>query len=1133
MKKRTPKAGDWLKVFLDRRGISEPDGRHLFSYRATTDECFALRDILCEKVEAAARIMTDVLKYWEDNESFCALFVLHASCWWQQHGTRFEWKPIMDSLDFPGDSWKSADMRPVIVRGLGVWKLSPAENGYRYVGAIAREAGLPQKLLAESRGAIGDILRRVLREALKSHPSDDVIRSWIGNMRDMLPLSCRDGIILDLLADSVIAILETRKLIHAADPDAALADLDAEHPHWRERFPLPLHDAGARRLLEQLVREAAGGRGEDAAGRGHAMFARRRLHEVEPGAWKLTADVVLEDPISILGDPGGRQDSLLASGWPPLLALRAEAGSSACDNVVLRRRGQDSVYLCRGDSPSFSGRDAAAGIGLHVRTQTGEELSVACAGGEELDAELPWVFEGDEPMCLRRQGGGSVRSIAMLLALAPGCSVVPDDGCGLEHAGQLDDVGRDVWRLRGTGVIRGADGQEFRVRSALLEEESSFFWKGRRLWDADVRPPAFLGLPVPVRRLSDGRMEEIRDAESRWRPSGASGFRSDTSGARGVGVLWSRDPRTDGHMRGRMVVLPPDARVVLRADGGRSGKVSLEGWGADEAAAVDAGAVICRMDRRGDSLDLDLEAHDGRPVPEHVEIRILWKDAPDAAILRIPFPACGARLFDAQEREIPNGGSLCLADLFGKRILCMPAPGRVPHPEARFSVDGREISFALNPAGSGMFRIHPADWQPVFAEMLAGTSNLDASVEMAIFFNGSRMAGWRVFRYGRQFICGNGEIIPADSSGRPLAGMAAGRMAEARMRATCLTSPEAGVRELAPILEEGGPTGRWQVDESALSPGPWLLYDDRRHGSIRPLLWTVKGDADAPGAGNALQRAIGNPDPGKRDVQLAGCVASMADNPSAPEWTTLAALVRELAVLPMSSLDVLRMFSRSGRCMATLALRPDVDFDGLTARAPEELPFLWETVRLDDWRKAGEHLRAWCVASAGAQAETLHRIILKDRREKLLAACPAISPLLPLILPLEEDRDELAAVRAYFSVEQVRRELFGDDGEMQRMFRRGSDREHWPEDFADHVRRARRRRASRLLPDRPQGFRESVACLPVLLAEHVFHGRHFGDGEFSGQDVFLVRRHAAFDAEWFETAFTRTLFACMAEGEKE
>lgn len=138
--------------------------------------------------------------------------MLYAALCWQQRygGTTWTYDVILNGLN-TSLSNPSLELRDIIERGLNFWGLAKSERGYAYLGAIAREAGLPQKLLAENRGAVGRLLHSVLREALRSGQSGSIVTSWIESCKTLLPQSYWNEEIIALLADSINAILNIKK----------------------------------------------------------------------------------------------------------------------------------------------------------------------------------------------------------------------------------------------------------------------------------------------------------------------------------------------------------------------------------------------------------------------------------------------------------------------------------------------------------------------------------------------------------------------------------------------------------------------------------------------------------------------------------------------------------------------------------------------------------------------------------------------------------------------------------------------------------------------------------------------------------------------------------------------------------
>ena len=222
------KIKEWLSAFLARRELDAPDGRHLFSYRATPEEFLILEEGLKQNMALASMLDSqNPLNLWKNAPGFNAVFVLYAALCWQQkyEGTTWTYDVILKGLDI-FLAKPSLELRDIIVSGLEFWGLAKNTQGLAYLGSIAREAGLPQKLLAENRGPVGHLLHSVLREALRSGQSGSIITSWLASYNSSLPQSCRSPEIIALLADSINAILDIKNSLHASTLGEALTELN-------------------------------------------------------------------------------------------------------------------------------------------------------------------------------------------------------------------------------------------------------------------------------------------------------------------------------------------------------------------------------------------------------------------------------------------------------------------------------------------------------------------------------------------------------------------------------------------------------------------------------------------------------------------------------------------------------------------------------------------------------------------------------------------------------------------------------------------------------------------------------------------------------------------------------------------
>lgn len=1099
---------NWLHDFLYQRGLDKPDGRHLFSYHATPDEFLALEDGLKHSVEVAS-ILDDhnPLAVLNNMSGFNAVFVLYAALCWQQRydGTTWTYNVVLQGLGITLDN-PTQELKGTIENGLAFWGLAVNDKGYVYLGAIAREAGLPQKLLSENRGAVGGVLHSILQEALRSGQSGEIITSWVESCKNQLPQSCRDKAVIELLADSINAILDIKSYIRTATLSEAMAELDDKAPDWRSRFPLPLYDAAARALLNSLLEETASS--TQTKKTGSPVSVKRRLVRNAEGEWELLAELELPSRI----------DTELSDEKPRVLSMRVSSSENAFEAVLKKHADGDFYFFQNMPDITFCREDAAQEILIRYTAPSGFFRTLCCPGGTELDPELPWIFEGEQYECrFRQQGGGSVHGRNCYVALAPGWSAE-----GTEDMGPLAGTDRHVWRMTESGRLT-KDDLVFSVRTASVVEENCDWSHKNRFWDVEMIRPAlaFRGLPQVVSSMGDarksprGRMLMKTAAMTTFSPPAASGFPA------GVAQVWFRMAGGTS-LRSHMLLLPPKASVDMSADEEGNGILRLTGWRAENAALVrpqEGLDFVCRPS--GEDLEIEFRALPDHVPPATVELLVIWKDSPQQAHIRVPFPQKGARLFNAEEQEILPDRQICALHLHGLRLYCFSTGVR--HAALRLSLPGKSLLYPLTISDNGTV-IRLMDWQNAFLEMLAMTGGLDARVLLDILFDGRKVAGWSVARYESCLIPEETRAVLAlpEHGERPLQGYA--------MKALLLNHPELGLKNLEEeSREDGTPSGAWEVSEALDQPGPWLIFDDTEGTSLRPLLWTMDGEDDTPL--NPLQTAIAGKDSTSRQRAFISCTAAMEQDLHAPEWTTLLAVLSHVKHLPLSTLEIWHALIRSPRIMALLALHPGVSFQDITSRVDTELPFLWNFVSRKDWRDAAQAVKDYLGRIiSGDMALTFWQRHVQETLEELGSRCPSVNALVHIAVALPCEAEMLTIVRTYYRREKVVSLLFkGDDSEMQTLLRAHADDE-WPEAFGALVDKERHDADIRRFLPFSHGPRNSVLGLPVLLTIQAFEPQM---GFFSvppDQDtIFHIREHIHFDAAWFERASTLTAYCCMSE----
>ena len=656
----------------------------------------------------------------------------------------------------------------------------------------------------------------------------------------------------------------------------------------------------------------------------------------------------------------------------------------------------------------------------------------------------------------------------------------------------------------------------------MISEE--YDWsRDNRFWDVEMLQPslAFRGLPKAV--VSTGGTKKIPHGKMLQKTAGMEDFALFSSSNAPVGVtqVWFKGDN-GASLRSRMLLLPMKASINLSTDAEGNGRLCLENWNAETAIFDQPQTgleLACRP--QGDSLELAFKTLPGHVPPATVDIRVSWRNSPQSARIRVPFPQTGARLFNAEGQEILSNRQICALHLHGLRLYCFSM--RVHHTTLRLSLHGKKLDYPLE-THEPCTVIRLMDWQNALLEMLALTKGLDDQVSLDILFDGQKVAGWNVARYESCLVPKETKAVLdlSEYGTRPLQGYA--------MKALLLDHPELGPMLLEETLrEDGTASGEWELSEVLDRPGPWLIFDDTEGTFLRPLLWTVNGDVDGTPR-NCLQAAIAETNREFRQQAFSSCIAVMEQSLDAPEWTTLLALFNCVKNLPLSTLEVWQTLLRFPRIMAMIALHPEISFQDFTSRVDTELPFLWNFVSRQDWSVASQCVKHYFEKLIpGNMAFGIWQDHMQKTMENLGSCCPSVNALVHIAIPLPCHEQELKKIEC-LTLATTQKILFQDDRSVMQALLHAHANDYWPTEFESRVNHERHNDDARQFLSFSQGYRNSVIGLPVLLTLQSFEPRFaFLPVPPDQNTAFHIREHLHFDTEWFEQASTLTACGCASE----
>jgi len=1099
---------DWKRDLLHHRDLTRPDGRPLYRYRLSEEEFNSLGKLLRDWLaRVSGRVDLDVVA--TRLSGFSALFVLYAAEWWRRcyDGSHWSWEPILEAIGANPDEWSQAQRSACVERGLQDWGLKPREDGgLRFLGSIAVQGGLPLALLAQARGGIGQVLSRVLQLAGNSAAADLYSLDWVESLQGMLPKSYRQAAIFTLLSDVARTVLHLKEEANLSSSTDAVAQLDRQlGTHWRDRFPLPVDDLHAQGLIEQLIRDAASVRVERQT---TCLPLERQLETDGNSSWTLKSSLTLPDTIP--ASQLAKIFSLQVENLPRVAELALTAGDRR-QTTALRCLAGHEAYRVERKPWGFSGEHATHEHLLHLNAPDGRSWSATAAMGGALDDELPWVFAIEDGSYLRQGSGGVVASEA-LLALPSSWRVLPPDAVSLR--GNLASPGRKLLRVCGDIQAVDSEGGTYRIRTGQAgASEENYEWHGQRYW-LDFRQPmmAFKGLPTLYRANPQGASSPV-NGQPGWNPNGT---------VAAIGPVTARYP-ANGEIkhRARMVILPKDAELVLDCRDARSGAIRLENWGAVNAQVLTPG-IRNTTKNEGGALVLDLSLSETMHTPERVEIEVYWRQT--SARLVVPFPAQGARAFDGTGKELASGSMLAAHLLAGVRIQVLGGRQN-PRMALELGMAGTQRAHALHglPGSLGLV-IRLQDYVADIQHLLSTDDGPDAVVTAVVRIGGVEQFKLRLARYAARLEKSGGEIgldkvdrIPPET------------LADLPVLALRLERPGDEAMALPSSASEGVASGVWDFSPDTREPGAWLIYPGTDAAlPFRPTLWTVAGEVstDSP-----LAQAIGIADPSEREAALDQVVAAMAADFLEPCWLELDRLAGQIGHLPLTTLDLWRRLARNPQGMAALALRFGSLPQGFLDRFEQELPFAWETLSFATWRQAMECLERQCKGNFGEEAgAALFPVHLDARIKDLSANHGALAFLLGIasaeFLPAAKRETQGLGYLGRQSAQQ----LFEGESSLSMKLRQRHADEQWPSGFNLILTSARsQNEVAGMLHPQVLGYPDGAINLPLLLAAQA--AIHQTDNWFTHPaHIHVLRAHRAFDPDWFDEAYNRTIARCLADG---
>ena len=1085
---------DWMRAFLDRRGLQEPDQRELYRYRCSEGE---YRE-LCRVV----RLIPDVTDVMQDKR-VCGALVLGIAEWSRRERQlhhQWEWEPIYQAFDL--------DLPPVprgqmIVRGLEeFWgrAVHRFEAGHRdLLGSLFSEGGLPFQVLRAPGNPLHTLFLRLLRrvdqaEALGTDMESFVRREIEATTLPQVFSSVGPVRLITGMTEKLRSLVRIHALESQAEP---VAFLDEQDPQWRERFPIPLDQATGAEFLNSLLKTASDeGRRRR---RGGALACTHAWRDISCGELETAVTVPTELRVPLEHAPASsRLEVEILEGTEPCLRM----GATFAD---LSQPGYAKIRLCAGERtikrmlPNRSLFLAVSAGGL----QAGK---IEIPDGAVALGEVPVGFakrEGTWHVC--GQASFRTEDRDVIVTLPPGVSlesVEPEDAAVQPKA---TPFGLEGYQVSGRATLRLVGDDRYSVRTGQAGGASSGLALAGDMIDWPTSPPLCVrGMPRIAETAADG----TADAVGLGVYVGGEAIESlpahEIGGVRFVSV---RNGSGETLLRRKVGILPADFNIELTG-----GHEPGQGWirvTSAQRCLVEVGddRLEVQRTREGGATTLYLRANG--EVPGSVAMRVTPSLVADPIEIRLPFPYVGCLALDRNGK--PLHSDLSVDDLLGARLMLYGTPGHF----------GFSVTLSLAGYGGGQLYdrwTHRVGQQPLeislhglrekIVELLSIDTDIDCEVRLEVE-GGPVPVRHRVRLFGVQLRRPEGDKF------RVHVAYGGGGVAEGLdPRLMLLHAPSVPAVSLEPVRSEGVPTGEFRLPEQVMRDGPWLVVPGPDSKvSFRPLLVPGQPDPDVDlERVESLQKAVLAFRPGRGTTSFDGVLDAMSENPRHGGWDFLNPLYRNFGYLPLTAFEVWKALVQHPRalCMALFKFEMDENFVG---RLERDFPLFFEMLPVHEFRAVTNTFQRFLV-DQGIPEDTTDAV-LQRTLQRLEDTTVAYGTELQEWLR-QGDVDPQAPQAA-----RILPHLF------EQVILERVDVE-WPDYGARELTEWIGGRAGEPAGQIHTQFphRNSVAYLPAFVAaialgearvDEVFHNY--------GEALFQFRRIRDFDATWFRIAFNASLFA--------
>lgn len=1106
---------EWRQQFLTNLSLEYADGRPLYQYRVSKEQFEALSELLkLSSLIGTREVLT--MRGWD------ACFVIFAAEWWRRNYVgKWGWDEIFSFVGIDQTHLSTFQRNELIRSGLQKWRreVRKRNDGSRqFLGTIATEGGLPMHQLASS--GSGGWLRNILRTTLIKHISKKIpINILLLNSKESIPKSFQSDEVISILDDIVTAISVLRSKHKLADKDSATNWLDEHDSKWREQFPLPLENDVAISLLNDLINVASK---EKSAASYSFISSEYSLLQAESSYPELLLEIAVNQFLEIKSIAKLTNTHEL----PSVCSIEIESSESG---LLLQLKGIKTV---------FNNKETYRLLGKNVITKKGKQatgviswklifsgrviFSEIITGNILLDTLSPWTFmEVNEAWVFANAATCKVSSTKAIVYVPNGLEyeALGNDSIFSESGDFLDGK---LYKLEGTVICKG-DNEVFKVTTNSLESIHRLSLSGSLLSEKYVVQHSnpslvYIGLPElsEENTITGSRAKKHHRLIAKF--VGQNSILDKTPhNLEGVCDIAFLDNEKNTVFKKRLGLLNSNFELKLQPINGDSGKIQLAGVKEFEVV-IPSNEIssICKKTSSGYEFTIQSK---GETPPRNIEL-VLHKRHSKELTLTIPFPACGAYLFNPAGCRIPMDIPLYLGDLMGYRLrLIEPQNTSIGIAELEFKLHDSELDYQSSKDLHIRERLQLSeqiaefsiyDWVHHVNSLLNISSNPDATVT-ASFYRFGRCYFNLTFRRFASMIEPLFEQGVLSLSERARSRYTAEEIAGMKVKALYLQQPAQKYLPLEQATSQQVALGTWSVEPDKRAHGSWIFYPSKSSAiNFRPILWNIGDYSPNVQDSTTLEKATAIKDPEQRISAISRVLKEMSFDNKHRSWSYISNLWDKTSNLPLSTFDIWKVSVNQSEFLVALFLQGQIE---ILERIELELPLLWELIPYKTWLKALINWKKEKEKAAILEQSDLILLLTKKIQSigKLSIPMQGVEQLLSLEL-LNISSQEIQFIDRFLPIT-----LEGFKVDLLRQ----PEHAQWPEllnsELSECFKESSFADIQSLRP--PNNFQQSVMYLPGVLAQNMLLGDSFTGQKLTSIDIFKIKQIKQFCPSWFNNTF--------------